>query len=306
VKTPEGNDEDGRVRSMALWGGRLLPDGTTERYAQSESETLLFPVDTGANALWLAVNPPASLKSRRVLHPETALADLRETSRDKMVMTGHLDLVLSEPGYSQICIPVRRLAAKISVEGIRNRLDPAEGHSGLLRIRSLFLLNGVACEGLWFHFNPSEIQGDSLAHPRWWFNCSERGRGGAEPELARLEAPDGPLAKLPSGSSCRMEGCLYTGPNYEYGTDRFTTEPGTPGPWLPRATRLIIETELDGRILYYPVALPEIRSNYWYRLGEIQLLHPGLSHPDGQPEPKMIQFPLQIQEWHEFAVYENF
>lgn len=67
--------------------------------------------------------------------------------------------------------------------------------------------------------------------------------------------------------------------------------------WSPRFTRLVFHALLDGKEWWYPVPLPEVKSNYCYEV-KIKVSKEGGLDPESQlPEYESIHSQIIVKEW---------
>jgi hypothetical protein len=67
--------------------------------------------------------------------------------------------------------------------------------------------------------------------------------------------------------------------------------------WSKRATRLVIEAELGGDKMYYPINLQPFQSNKSYEISEVIITKVGSAGPDDPVTSDDIEVSINVKEW---------
>ena len=287
---PKDSEED-RVSLMV--SAAQPGNGTKSLSARDENSirnitVYVFDTDGSVNAVEYGEGKSTILKVRplpkqhvRVLVNTTApmdgfesMAELEKAvlrlsdQKEILSMFGSEDNVdLSKADNLQIS--VRRHAAKVQIHSISN----CTGQD--FTIRSVFLINvpvSASC------MNP-------VTPPGEWTNRMRDEKDSAYSELLRDDVD----IILDNGRFYNYTHTFYCFPND-------TDEDIHNGTWSPRHTRLVVETQMNGRIFYYPMPLDNVKSTTEYIIRELEISRDGTLSPDDDDVSK-IRFTFTVDDW---------
>ncbi|MBQ6911821.1 MAG: hypothetical protein IJQ35_06630 [Bacteroidales bacterium] len=235
--------------------GSLAAMGTAGR-AEKVTKTLR----TGVYDVFAIANYPESvdLGAIRTRNRFLALrARLSDNGTGSMLMAaGTADsegVVLSkERPEAEITLHLKRLVSKITVSGITRRFESPSLGEKQLTLKHIYLTN-VYPETLYARDLTKEELPDSQAS---WYNAMGWHHPGAlaeDRETDRFLAERNLDLNLPQNGTAGLNLSFYFYPN----PLPFQADSHAPDWNGPRCTRLVLETELDGKTYYYQATLPK-------------------------------------------------
>lgn len=202
---------------------------------------------------------------------------LEDNSLENFVMFGSLSDVSLESG-SSIGLEVERLAARVSIHNISVRFSSEAYRSSEFKIKSIYMINVAG-----------DIDLGRKTVPQTWHNPEKYIPGNAD-ELLYENITDGIVAEEKPYD--KVSG-FYVYPNA--GRTDFAGV---------KVTRLVVETELDGKIYYYPISIPDIESNRKYEITRLTITRPGSTNPDIPVTSLECSFNISITDWKTGTVEE--
>ena len=232
----------------------------------------------GKREIWVIVNSKVNYVDGDVadkvdnlssLEDKTTVLSDNEYASNSFVMAGNKLVDLDSEEYSST-VEVRRMAAKIVVKKIENRmLVPVYQKEGAVRITGAYLMN-VAGRQKYNNLNtvdaPTSLT-SSLIDDQYWFGKNTReSNSSLAPLLSETYSPAKPV---------RYESCLTdVSTFYVYPNDAAPSENAA---WDRRASVLVICANVTGTDCVYPVQLPQLESGKQY---EVSLV---IKHVGGDP-----------------------
>ena len=232
----------------------------------------------GMREIWVLVNSKVNYVDGDVAERVDNLSSLKdkatvlsdnEYASSSFVMAGNKLVNLDSEEYSST-VEVRRMAAKISVKNIENRmLVPAYQKEGAVRITGAYLMN-VAGRQKYDNLNsvsePTRLT-SSLIDDQYWFGKNTRE---SDSSLAPLLSETYSPAKPVNYEACLTDVSTF----YVYPNDAAPSEKEA---WDRRASVLVICANVTGTDCVYPVQLPHLESGKQY---EVSLV---IKHVGGDP-----------------------
>ncbi len=287
-RTKAGFD-DAAIKNVAVWiyaDAARFDSGQAESFAFGSGPAIQLDCSSGRKWVFVLVNLPEHLIHRDDLLDAANLApdwrngwlNLSDMAESGVLMRGQAKNVQVVDG-SSLGVNVTRSIAKVSVEKISLQMQDA-GYTGQsLTLHGMYLINGVARVPLKAAAAQTTVSD--------YYNCSARYSPtvGPYPDFGQQEAPslaaDDTGLTLADRTSRSLTTVLYTGPNPATSEVSWNREQlSGSATWEPRRTRLVLECSIGGRRCYYPVTLPVLQENNWYRIREIILKHFGTDSPD--------------------------
>lgn len=74
--------------------------------------------------------------------------------------------------------------------------------------------------------------------------------------------------------------------------------------WSERPTRLVVEATIDGELCYYPVTVPDLKSNTEYNVN-LTITRPGSSSPDIPVSTYALEVQISVADWLPGTDYEE-
>ena len=95
----------------------------------------------------------------------------------------------------------------------------------------------------------------------------------------------------------QLDGSSYSVPHYFYCYPNGTEQDSSDEVWSARYTRLVVEVKVDGLPYYYPVSVPDIKSNHKYEITELKITRLGSDSPDEPVSVQEASFTVSVQDW---------
>ena len=237
-------------RSGELVGSYDSPDGRFDFFLTDETYDFVAVANKGGL-------PLSGITKQELLETVTLLS---ENAVGCFVMAGQLEnhLIASD---EKITVEVRRLVGKVSYI-IRTEF-PGPLSEESFRVEDIFLTNAVGSCAL---LPPDTAPGASDL----WYNKMNLEEDGSN-EVADLLCghPGRPMAAVDS---------IVTGYSF-YPYPNHSQDDHDKARWESRCTRFVVRATLAGRTTYYPVTLPDVRSNYHYHI-DLTISNYGVEHPE--------------------------
>ena len=256
-------------------------------HSRADGTSLTIEYDTGDEYLVVVANLPSHLIDvSDMFSPANLAFDIPGTlislddMSDEMVMSGAGDLSDAED-YGEVYIYVSRLVSKISVTKVTNRIEESPWAGKSVTLTGMYIINGVGrmpLRSTGAGYTPSVSD---------FFNCScmYSPSVGPFPDFGQMEIQSLATASVGAtigyGDSFYPDVILYTGPNQTTSTvsTNLSDLMGATS-WTTRRSRIVLQCSIDGKTCYYPILLPALYANRWYRYSEIILKHFGSDSPD--------------------------
>jgi len=265
-----GGSNDSRVSSLQAYIFR--EDGTLESSGTSESSDIVLSVVSGKKTIVAIANSPQPEVTGKIDALRNSLSLLSDNAPDALVMYGeqtadiHSDI--------NITVEMKRLASKISIKRINNRLGSRYRDMELI-INSVFLINVAGS---------SSFGRQGLT--QFWLNKRAFSPNDC-PSLLFDSLND---TAIRWGESYDTVHSFYCYPNQ-------VTEDSSQDEWCPRFTRLVVQASLGGKTYWYPVSIPDIKQNCIYEITELTITRPGSDNPDIPVTWEDIELNLDITPW---------
>lgn len=257
-----GEYVDKKVNKIQLFVFDKL--GVLETTATAESSSVSVKCRNGEKHLVALVNAETLNGVKTLDELAHKKADLKTMSAGNEVMVGsRLDTLRTN--RKQISLDVKRLAARIVLSQVEVRFEGTEYFHKEVKLKALYLVNaaGERCY----------LADDA---PTFWYN-----EGGYQastcPKVIYDDLKD---EVMTSGVSTRYQSnYFYCYPN-----------------GLDKQTRMVLETEIDGEIFYYPINLGTIKSGHCYRCA-LLIRHLGSYSPDVAVEEMSMNSTVSVEPW---------
>lgn len=283
-----GLDEENRIADVQVYV--FNAEGVIEAYRLQEykNETLLSTAKTsvectpGTKTIVALVNTPKmpDVKSYDDLTSRTS--NLADNSTVALQMTGKVSAEITSS--SEISIPVSRIAAKVTIASITNKMALEYYQNMSFSITNIYMLNVAGDTGYMEDKDPVV-----------WYNMSKRqDTGGLRYMLQRNNSV--PLVvKYPETVSLtpQQEHPYYVYPN---GTESDNSD----AEWSPRYTRMVLEARLGSETYYYPVSIPNVERNTAYEV-HLTVTRPGSASPDIPVDVQTASVTVNVVEWTDAA-----
>lgn len=277
VTSVSAGDET-RIQSLqvAVFGR----DGQVEAYARSSGSTLTLNITCGTGKQFrAAVNCAADLSTAGTAAQwDATTVRLQDCAKDRLPMYGYLTRDITAD--TRVSINVSRLVARVSVSSVKRSFEAPSLAAKTFSIRSVYLINAAGSTTL------------AGGAPSLWLNRGRLEGGTADALLCDANIN----TSLTNGSSYDVAHSFYCCPNP-------TSSDSQGGTWSARRTRLVVEAQLDGVTMYYPVTLPQIQPNRTYTVSSLVITGKGASSPDAVIEKSTVSATVTIKDWASGATY---
>ena len=238
----------------------------------------------GQKSIWAIVNCPKleSINSASVL--KTHVINLADNDFGSFVMVGNRDYTLG--GTTNVDVEVNRVVGRILVKKITKAFSVAANQEKEFKIRAIYVDNAQGRNSL-------GLDAFQAADGVWY---NKMAYTASEADKFLYSSVDQVVA-----ASHEVEYRFYAMPN-----DSNVNDWG--GQWSKRFTRLVIETELAGEVLYYPINIDKghgFENNKSYEFEEIIITKKGSSAPDEPVTSEDISFTVNVQPWTPQLLGEN-
>lgn len=252
----------------------------------------------GEREIWVVVNAPkdytagsdAVLTLADLKAKTTVLGDNKYTGTDKaFVMAGNTVTTLDKAS-DNIEVKVKRMACKIVVKEIKNSfILPIYQQAGTLKVTGAYLTS-VAGYQILNNLNTiaaarTFVSSANIGHDYW--------HGKNAKDANTLIADTYTTAQaLESGGKLENLSTFYVYPN--------DAAPAVAENWSIKGTMLVIETQINGEVLYYPIQIqdivPVLESNKCYEVS-LTIKHPGSQKPWQPVEFEDITATVNVVGW---------
>lgn len=214
---------------------------------------------------------PASIREEAQLSGK--VSTLEDNSEASLVMYGRLPVTVEEDAQ-QFSFPVTRTVSRVDIKSIRTDFseNPSLASKSFV-LKHIYLTNLYRTTRYGSDYSFAELSASRSA----WYNTMgwHRGESGVTGMDALIEARNLNIP-LSAEHAYDLSHSFYVYPN-----------PTTPaqdshdtGQWSKRSSRIVLETSLDGEILYYQATLPEMVRNRIYSARSIVIKGKGSQDPE--------------------------
>ncbi len=195
-------------------------------------------------------------------------------------------------GAASVTVPIQRFSAKLWIGKVKKQMSVAayrneatSSSPGYMMLTSFYALNGQAstnfsfaqgtaapayCVGAWSVPSPSSLT--QVLRQDIGQQVSDAANGASELTINKY------VYVFPS---------LFTAGN-------------------ANTVKMVLETTLGGHTYYYPVEVPDVKSNYVYKLNRLTITRPGTDDPNDPLEIGSVTVTLQVVPWTvETVTYEG-
>lgn len=260
-------------------------EGAREAYGSVDNKTTLaLSCKQGQKAIWAVVNCPSLESINSVAALKAYVVSLADNDFGSFVMVGNRDYTLG--GTTNVDVEVNRVVGRILIKKITKAFSVAANQEKEFKIRAIYVDNAQGRNSL-------GLDAFQAADGIWY---NKMAYTASEADKFLYSAVDQVVA-----ASHEVEYRFYAMPN-----DSNVNDWG--GQWSKRFTRLVIETELAGEVLYYPINIDKghgFENNKSYEFEEIIITKKGSSAPDEPVTSEDISFTVNVQPWTPQLLGEN-
>lgn len=310
--------------------------------AATGTDGIAMDATTGPKHIFAVANAPERLAASVTSEADllAAISEFDENTRTSFLMVGSpgVENVLQSGNApaNRIGISLRRLVARVKVEQISGDFASPALRQKDFRVRRIFLAyapkqaklvngsyedvfgtaesfsaGGVTLPRYYRFALPSEQAEDTNGyHTPAVVGGNGQVAVTAATHAAELTAreytpAEGMLFCSPGGSTPALPGNKMTPQLYLYmypnGADQATVE-GT----ADFTTKLIIETEMQGTIYYYPISLGYTQPNHAYTVNDVRITRLGSTDPNLPVTTASCSFTIQVSDWETGDIIGSF
>lgn len=267
----KATDTEGEETVESLQVFVFRKDGALDAWSSAQASSLTLKCPAGDKDIVAVVNAPEiTISDKTAL--EEAVTQLSDNAKGRYVMYGSkAETVVAS---SSIEVPVSRKVARIAIHKITNAFSLEQYQESELELSRIYLVN---------------VAGDAIygkdAVPSIWHNMMQ-----LENDLPDILESGEIGEQIAYGSS-------YSVPHYFYCYPNGTEQDSSDEVWSARYTRLVVEVKVDGVPYYYPVSVPDIKSNHKYEITELKITRLGSDSPDEPVSVQEASFTVSVQDW---------
>ena len=265
---------------------------------------------TGTKQVWAVVNAPRVSGIPDVETLRKSLSDLADNSPVSLVMSGWktgVEVLENDPNASGALEPshadigVRRLGARIALQGVTVDFTGTELEGARFTIKALYLKNVLGKARLGQDSCEEPIEKGLAAN---WYNLFRQSAVTAAPAAIQALTLDSALSLEcnTAGTSRELGYAWYVYPNPTTSADDHTA-----GNDLPRMTRLVLQAHLSGTAVggsldedcWYVFSLPDIQGNHIYNVSDIRITLRGKPDDDDDTTTTSgkLSASVEVQDW---------
>ncbi|MBR1871914.1 MAG: hypothetical protein IJ795_01750 [Bacteroidales bacterium] len=306
-----------QIGSMAAWiySSRAAYDQglAAESFAFSQGNSVTLDCTRGSKLAVVVTNLPQSqFNTSQPLAPANLGYDLKSArySLESMMDNGflmHGSLAFSSDQESaDLPVVVTRAVCKVSLGSVRNSLQEKGWAGKDVQVEDLFLVNGVSGA----FPDPFMAGAQPSVGDFFWCSAKYSPRSGPYPDFGQDEGPECAQAEVSGtispGMSMSIDAALYCCPNpTEDDTQTLSGDLLVAAAWAPRHTRLVLQCSIDGHRCYYPVTLPALEENVWYKIEELVIKHFGTDSPDAPLSFTDVGITAHFGGWDGLSINET-
>ena len=256
-----------------------------EAYLSADSPDISKPLEltctTGSKKIIVMVNSNVSYE--KVLNSSDASlksAELRYNTKDKHFMYGVKEVNLMSS--QTVTVEVSRQIAKVVLKKVEVDFESEALAEADLIMKAVYMIN--VCNQIKIPYDASTFDSSYYSNANLWYN-KMRYQSDSYDAYLYDKVSDVPLN---SDASYTTGHYFYVFPN--------TAADSNASLWSPRYTRMVVETTYMNNTYYYPVNIPNIKSNTVYTVS-MKITRLGSSSPDIPVTTTSGGIEIDIKEW---------
>ena len=274
TKAPLSEENEKNVGNVQILVFRK--DGELDAYASSATASdIKMSCTTGEKDIYAVVNAPDLSAISNLSEYKDSRSDLAENRLDNFVMTGNVSKALS--ASETLTIPVSRIVSRIAISKISTNFTSAAYKSKKFNVTGIYAINVAG-----------DINYGRTSNPGKWYNeLSHKTEG-----LDNLLYENIENGQVTEAAPYEKTSCFYVYPNP-------TVQDSQSETFSARHTRLVVEATLGGLTYYYPITIPDIKSNKTYTVKNLIITRPGSLSPDTPVSSLECTFSITVSDWQE-------
>lgn len=273
------SSQDLNVHSLQVFA---FLNGVLDVYGEAQDDSLVLSCTQGTRKFYALVNAP-SLKSVGTEDELlAATSDLANSSLTSLEMIGSQNADISKTNRT-VKIDVTRLASRIVVSKITKAFSSASLQNEDFTVKRIYLVNASG-----------QAKYGTPGTPALWCNKKQFDEN-LNPKYKEF---------MIDMVNTKIEN-EYTKTHTFYCYPNSTETDVNGGDFSARYTRLVIEAELGSQICYYPINLPDLKSNTSYNIADIKITKPGSTSPDEPVTAINCEVTIVVKPWDNVNVTEG-
>jgi len=261
------------ISSLAVFA--FTEDGEIANSTVSTGNTAIMKVPEKRLKCYAVVNPHDPMDG--IITESELLSKvsyLKNNSPEAFEMSGHATADIRKS--KKVSIDVERFCAMLKLGNVSLKWKSQYSYPEL-RITGIFAENIVpACL---YSFSTASVPAGSWINKMKW----ESNLGGLAGSQENI------ILKNGESVNCNKSFFVYPNPTAEDIQGKT--------PFSARHTRLVIEVLCGDKRWYYPISIPDIRSNTCYYLDNLIITGPGSENPDIEVSRSIMGFDLRVSSW---------
>jgi len=252
-------------------------NGNIEYYIKSstaEAKTVNMSLVPGTKTFGVIVNAKDTSNIPTFKDFRNTSFKLSDNTHNNFIMAGYEQKTINASNKT-VSVSVSKLVSLITLDKVTISYSSDYISSKNTKIKNIYLVNV-----------PADSKVDSVLAPQAWINKLKFETSSADTLVAERD-----INKLIEGNGSYEKTHLF------YSCPNPTTDDSAASSWSPRYTRLVVETEYDGKSYYYPVTLPKIQSNKKYQITNLKITRLGSSSPDSPVSMLDCSCTISVTDW---------
>ncbi|MCF0177726.1 MAG: hypothetical protein HUJ90_03790 [Bacteroidales bacterium] len=247
------------------------------------STTAKLSVSSGEKEIYVVANASQDYlqtqSADELLQSATSLSD--NTINGDFIMVGSESAIV--PAVTEVHINLSRIAAKIELLDISVNFGPALAGK-VLTIDRVYVQNAAV---------NSTLSGSKTLVETDFVNQRKFVSSDFDSYLNTAYSENNTIADQATSDNFKAKYYVY--PNNTE-TDSRTL---APEPFTPRYTRLVVEATLNNVKTYYPITIPNIEANKYYRVSALTVTGYGVDDPEKEVSRNDLNLTIEVTDWIE-------
>lgn len=270
-----GTEDERKINNLQVY--LFDSEGVLEAYNSVSGAQASLECTPGSKQFLALVNAPEIKDIQKYDDMKQKVSNLADNQRNSLVMVGEKTSNITES--ADISIPVSRIAAKITLGSVTNKMALEYLKEKNFSVSEIFMINMAGTTG-YLEDKPVEF----------WYNPAKVGGSDKDHKVLRLaNHVDFKSTNIEYGNTYQSGFSFYAYPN-DTETDNSDTV------WSPRYTRLVLKAYLGNTLYYYPVSIPDIQRNTAYVVN-VTITRPGSTSPDIPVDLEAASVSITVADW---------
>lgn len=228
---------------------------------------------------------------------------ITDNRRGSFLMFGVQGFNVAADVENDVTVNLKRLVSKVSVGSISVDFEKAALQTKSAVLKSIFLTNTYRSS----RYGSDLLSSELSASVSNWYNAMGPYTGGAAvADIDALVCDTGINHVLQTAGGTSRQAMNTQHVFYTYPNPRLKADDTRSADWCPRSTRLVMEVEIDGRLYYYNVTMPNMARNIHYNVASVVIKDLGSIDPEQDiPGSTEVTFGVQLQDSWDYTYNVN-